>query len=141
MSWHSQHDNWKKEIFQNGKKTLTCIVLVELPVERLFIRHQSWWKLQVIKKFALSEKKKMLAWKNNDFFSHKRAARRKPCLPWQWRTKASQTFPYWIAPMSIEKAWRAKLNYKTLLKLVGVKQKQQSNYHTVARKLQFVIHE
>lgn len=118
----SQHDlkteiNIKMEMVD----MLSCIVHGELPVEKVFIRSQSWWKRVMTNNFRTEQWVKCWHGKS-DLFYTKRASRKKPSLLRHWRKKSLSTFPYRIAPMSIEKAWRPTWHYKTLLKLVGVKQ-------------------
>lgn len=120
----------KTEINIRMKMAGVCVCQLALSVlscllRDFFIRSRSWWKLVMMNNFRTEQwvrSLKMLAWKKNDLFSHKKRASRNKTFVMTLENKSLLTFPYWIAPMSIEKAWRPTWNYKTLLKLVRVKQ-------------------
>lgn len=83
--------------------------------------HQSRWKPAMTNSFWTERKSEWnlgKCWhgKRMTYFHTIRASRKKPPFVMTLEDKSLPTFLYWIAPMSIEKAWRPTWNYKTLLK-------------------------
>lgn len=100
-------------------------IKVELSVEKVFIRSQSWWKLVTTNNFRTEQQEK--SWKmleGKRTISHNKGIQEVTFFVLTLEGKMSVNFPLLNSTnVYLEKAWRPTWNYKTLLRLVGVSNK------------------